>query len=47
MNEFLLLVIVIIYLAISYRPTSTEARDDQQNHRNERSSYKTHETPDH
>jgi hypothetical protein len=47
MNEFLLLVIVIIYLAISHRPTSTEARDDQQNRHNERSSYKTHEKPDH
>ena len=47
MNEFLLLVIVIIYLAISYRPASTEARDDQQSHHNERSSYKAHETRDH
>lgn len=46
MNEFLLLVIVIIYLAISYRPASTEARDDQQSHHNERSSNKTHETRD-
>jgi hypothetical protein len=46
MNEFLLLVIVIIYLAISYRTASTEARDDQQSPRNERSSYKTHETRD-
>jgi hypothetical protein len=43
MNEFLLLVIVIIYLAISYRTASTEARDDQQSPRNERSSYKTHD----
>jgi hypothetical protein len=46
MNEFLLLVIVIIYLAISYRPTSTEARDDQQSHHKERSSYKSRETRD-
>ncbi len=46
MNEFLLLVIVIIYLAISYRSASTEARDDQKSHHNERSTYKTHETRD-
>ena len=44
MNEFLLLVIVIIYLAISYRSASTEARDDQKSHHNERSTYKTHAT---
>jgi hypothetical protein len=46
MNEFLLLTVVIVYVAISYRPPSTEARSDQQSHYNERSSDKTPATHD-
>ena len=46
MNEFLLLSVVIVYVAISYRPTSTEAHSDQQGHHNERASYKPRGTRD-
>jgi hypothetical protein len=46
MNEFLLLTVVIVYVAISYRPPSTEARGDQQSHYDERSSNKTPATHD-
>ena len=46
MNEFLLLTVVIVYVAISYRPTSTEAHSDQQGHHNERASYQPHGTRD-
>ena len=46
MNEFLLLALVIIYMAITYRPTSTEAHSDQQGHPNERGSYKPRGTRD-
>ena len=46
MNEFLLLSVVIVYVAISYRPTSTEAHSDQQSHHNEWTSYKSLGTRD-
>jgi hypothetical protein len=46
MNEFLLLALVIVYLAISYRPPSTEAQGDQQSHYDDRSSYQTPGTHD-
>jgi hypothetical protein len=46
MNEFLLLTVVIVYVAISYRPTSTEAHRDQQGHHNEWASYKSRGTRD-
>ena len=46
MNEFLLLTVVIVYVAISYRPPSTEAQGNQQNHYDERSSDKTTGTHD-
>ena len=47
MNEFLLLTVVIVYVAISYRPTSTEAQGDQQGRHNEKASYKSRGTDDH
>jgi hypothetical protein len=40
MNEFLLLTVVIVYVAISYGPTSTEAHSDLQRHHNKRASQK-------
>ena len=46
MNEFLLLTVVIVYVAISYRPPSTEAQGDQQSRYDERSSHKTPGTHD-
>jgi hypothetical protein len=48
MNEFLLLAVVIVYVAISYRPTSTEAQSDsdQQGHHNKRASYEPRGTHD-
>ena len=46
MNEFLLLTVVIVYVAISYRPPSTEAQGDQQSRYDERSSDKTPATHD-
>jgi hypothetical protein len=46
MNEFLLLTVVIVYVAISYRSTSTEAHSDQQDHHKERGSYKPRGTRD-
>jgi hypothetical protein len=41
MNEFLLLTVVIVYVVISYRPTSTEARSDQQSRHKEKASFKS------
>jgi len=41
MNEFLLLALVIVYMVISYRPTSTEARSDQQNRHSDKASFKS------
>jgi|GEM_PF-1038357 len=38
MHEFLLLALVIIYLVISYVPTSEVSKDTRQSQRNERSS---------
>jgi hypothetical protein len=46
MNEFLLLTVVIVYVAISYRPTSTEAHSDQEGYHNARASYKSRGTRD-
>jgi hypothetical protein len=39
MNEFLLLALIIVYVAISYRRPSTEAHGDQQNRHNTQASY--------
>jgi len=39
MNEFLLLALIIVYVAISYRRPSTEAHGDQQNRHNKQASY--------
>jgi hypothetical protein len=39
MNEFLLLALVIVYMAITYRPTSTEARNNQQGHHKPRGTH--------
>jgi len=38
MHEFLLLALVIIYLVISYVPTSDASKDTRQSQRHERSS---------
>ena len=38
MHEFLLLALVIIYLVISYVPSSQVSKDTRQSQRNERSS---------
>jgi hypothetical protein len=46
MNEFLLLTVVIVYVAISYRRPSTETQRDQQSHYDERSPNKTPATHD-
>ena len=47
MNEFLLLALIIVYVAISYRRPSTEAHGDRQNRRNEQASYKARGNDDH
>jgi hypothetical protein len=47
MNEFLLLALIIVYVAISHRPPSTEAQGDQQNHHNEKPSYEPRGADDH
>ena len=47
MNEFLLLALIIVYVVISYRPTSTEAQGDRQNRHNEKASYKPRGNDDH
>jgi hypothetical protein len=39
MNEFLLLALIIVYVAISYRRSSTEAQGNQQNRHNEQASH--------
>jgi len=39
-NEFLLLALIIVYVAISYRPTSTQVQGEQKNRHNEKASYK-------
>ena len=41
MKEFVLLALVIVYMVISYRPTSTEARSDQQNRHSDKASFKS------
>lgn len=38
MNEFLLLALIIVYLAISYAPTSEAPKDTEEAQRSERSS---------
>ena len=47
MNEFLLLALVIVYMVITYRPTSTEARSDHQNRHNDTASFKSRGADDH
>jgi hypothetical protein len=47
MNEFLLLALVIVYMVISYRPTSTEAPSDQQSRYNDMASFKSRGADDH
>ena len=47
MNEFLLLALVIVYMAISYRSTSREAQGDKQNHHNKQASYEARGVDDH
>lgn len=47
MNEFLLLALIIVYVAICYRPTSTQVQGDQQNRHNEKASYKPRGKDDH
>jgi hypothetical protein len=47
MNEFLLLALIIVYVAITYRPHSTEAQGDPQNRHNEKASYKSRGADDH
>jgi len=47
MNEFLLLALIIVYVVICYRPTSTQAQGDQQNRHNEKASYKARGNDDH
>jgi len=39
MNEFLLLALIIVYVAISYRRPSTQAQADRPNRHNEQASY--------
>lgn len=39
MNEFLLLSLVILYLAISYVPITEAPKDTEETHNNERSSH--------
>jgi hypothetical protein len=46
MNEFLLLALVIIYLAISYVPVSGTAKGNWQSHGNERTSHNSADADD-
>jgi hypothetical protein len=47
MNEFLLLALIIVYVVISYRRPSTEARGGRRNRHNEQASYKARGNDDH
>ena len=47
MNEFLLLALIIVYVVICYRPTSTQAQGDQRNRHNKKASYKPRGNDDH
>jgi hypothetical protein len=47
MNEFLLFALVIVYMVISYRPTSTAARNGQQSQLNRTASHGPRDAEDH